>query len=56
MIKHNLLDGVICLLVMKASVDDIDGKGSTAIQAAEENKCTDILHYLEENMTGKTTV
>ena len=53
MIKNNLLDGVKILLKKKASVDDIDGKGSTAMQVAEENKCTDILHHLQENVAGK---
>ena len=54
MITNNLLDGVKSLLGRKASVDDIDGKGSTAIQVAERWQCTDVLHHLEENMTGKS--
>ena len=53
MIKNNLLDGVKSLLAKEASVDDIDGKGSTAMQVAEENKCTDVLHHLRENVAGK---
>ena len=53
MIKNNLLNGVKIFLKKKASVDDLDGKGSTAMQVAEENKCTDILHHLQQNVAGK---
>ena len=53
MIKNDLLDGVKNLLARKASVDDIDGKGSTAMQIAEENNLTDILDHLEHNIAGK---
>ena len=56
MIKNNLLDGVKSLLAKKASVDDIDGMGSTAIQLAEENKCTDVLLHLQENVAGKKSL
>ena len=54
MIKNDLFDGVKSLLEKRASVDDIDGKGSTAIQVAKEYECTNILHQLEKNITGKT--
>ena len=53
MIKNDLLDGVENLLARKASVDDIDGKGSTAMQIAEENNRTNILDHLEHNIAGK---
>ena len=53
MIKNDLLDGVKTLVKKKASVDDIDGEGSTAIQVAEESNCTDILDHLKKNTTGK---
>ena len=53
LIKNNLLDGVKSLLAKNASVDDIDGKGSTAMQVAEKNKRTTILHHLQENVGGK---
>ena len=52
MIKYNLLDGVKSLLAEKASVDDIDGKGTTAMQLAGDNKCTDILLHLEDSIGG----
>ena len=53
LIENNLLDGIKSLLAKKASVDDIDGKGSTAMQVAEKNKHTEILHHLQENVAGK---
>ena len=53
MIKNNLLDGVKYLLESKASVDDIDGKGSTAMHVAETNKYTDIGHHLHKTVAGK---
>ena len=53
MIKNDLLDGVKSFLKKEVSVDDVDGKGSTAMQVSEENKCTDILHHLQENVAGK---
>ena len=52
MIKNDLLVGVKSLLAKRASVDDMDGKGKTAMHLAEENKCTDILHHLEEHVAG----
>ena len=53
LIQNNLLYGIKSLLAKKASVDDIDGKGSTAMQVAEKNKHTEILHHLQENVAGK---
>ena len=53
MIKNNVLDGVKSLLEREASVDDIDGKGSTAMHVAETNKYTDIVHHLHKTVAGK---
>jgi ankyrin repeat protein len=51
MIKLRKLEGLKMLLEKHASVEDVDGKGSSAFQLAQE--APDILRFLYDNVQGK---
>ena len=53
MVQHDLLDGVVLLLERQASVDNVDGRGNSAMKVAAENKKSDILKFLQEAVAGK---
>ena len=53
MIEHDLKDGVEMLLEWQASVDNVDGRGKTAMCLAAEKDRMTILQNIQKRIRGE---
>jgi len=53
MVKHEMKDGVEMLLKRQASLDNVDGRGTTAMCLAAEKNSPQVLQFLHHTCAGK---